>query len=619
MKWAVIPCAVLAVLLVGSGARADSCEVNFNDGSVGVWQGTCRNGMPYGEGGLTHNGRIYDGVAEQIKKDAVRFRLDDDGRDASELLGSRRPDGNEAQKQATGQGSQPGSGGDALAGGNRGKPAEDAESGTPQPSAAREKYKFREYNAVGGDNADIPDKSDPAENEPAENEDDWAPPESASRNPEPPAPGDAVTQRPARADPSAAPCKLEAAGTLHDWSGPCTGDGKAYGEGSATGPDGSTYTGSAQDGKRHGFGTVTTPDGGWFQGGFRDGLPHGEGMIRHTDGKYYKVRFEYGKQVGEKVPVEYASIGAIESDKAVKAGSGDEESEGWEDTARESQHDDWGSDTATAGSDPDGGGEGDPSYTAALGKLVGVLVPGAAADDEYVAAIGTLERRNGPQRPVTRGTEDAAGDRPQEPTARRDPAAPRGETRSARTSPGYSTGTSARTSSGRSGTTAFGGSGSARKPLEDLARRLRQQRERLARQRAAERKRQQYSYQRRLEQLRQQRIANQRRVQQQRQQQLAHQRRVQQQRQQQLAHQRRMEQQKRARLEQQRRQKQERLARLARERDRKIASLKSAYYRAVSRCNRQRYGRSGCINHNRRYYNNEIRNVAANYRRMMSR
>ena len=129
MKWAVIPCAVLAVLLVGSGARADSCEVNFNDGSVGVWQGTCRNGMPYGEGGLTHNGRIYDGVAEQIKKDAVRFRLDDDGRDASELLGSRRPDGNEAQKQATGQGSQPGSGGDALAGGNRGKPAEDAESG----------------------------------------------------------------------------------------------------------------------------------------------------------------------------------------------------------------------------------------------------------------------------------------------------------------------------------------------------------------------------------------------------------------------------------------------------------------------------------------------------------
>ena len=176
--------------------------------------------------------------------------------------------------------------------------------------------------------------------------------------------------------------------------GPCTGDGKAYGEGSATGPDGSTYTGSAQNGKRHGFGTVTTPDGGWFQGGFRDGLPHGEGMIRHTDGKYYKVRFEYGKQVGEKVPVEYASIGAIEPDKAVKAGSGDEESEGWEDTARESQHDDWGPDTATAGSDRDGSGEGDPSYVAALGRLIGVLVPGAAADDEYVDAVGELERRD---------------------------------------------------------------------------------------------------------------------------------------------------------------------------------------------------------------------------------
>jgi len=441
MKWAALACAVLAVLLIGSGARADSCEVKLDNGSVAVWQGQCRDGMPYGKGELTYDGRTYKGVAEDGQSGGVRFNVDADGRPDARLLGGRRPDGNAPQGQAAGQGSQGGSqsgsqggsGGSGLAGGNTRKPADGAEAG-PQPSAtARGKYRFREYNAVGG-SADAQDKGEPAGDGKA-----GAPPASAARRSEPPAPVEAVPERPARAYSSAAPCKLEVFGKLHDWSGPCTGDGKAYGQGRATRPDGSTYTGSAQNGKRHGFGTMTTPDGGWFQGGFLNGLAHGWGTFRHSDGNYYKARFEKGEQVGEKTPVEFATLGDGEADDADRGAGGAAESDPWKDTARGTQDDVWGPDTATAGSGADSGGAdrsgGDvPSYVNVLGKLIGVLVPGAAADDEYVAAVGELDRREAARRAAARRAAEReaaavngrnADKRPQRRAARRDEPEPR--------------------------------------------------------------------------------------------------------------------------------------------------------------------------------------------------
>ena len=400
MKWAVVPCAILAVLLFNSGARADSCEVKLENNSVGVWQGQCRDGMPYGEGKLTYGGKTYEGVAEEEQNGLVRFRLDDDGREAGDRPSGQRRDGNEPQRQATGQGSQPGSGGSALAGGDRDKPAEDAEAGTPPPSdAARETDEFREDNAAGGDNADSRDRG-----EPAEEEDAWAPPASADRSPEPTAPVGAVTERPSGGgNTAAAPCKLDVKGKLHDWSGACSSDGKAYGQGSATAPDGTTYTGSAENGKRHGYGTVTTPDGGWFQGDYRDGVAHGDGTFRAPDGKYYKARFENGEQVGERVPVEYASLGEGEPDDAGNTGGGAADSERWNDSTGSVEDESWDPGAAADGSDPapagDGSGAGDPAYVAALEKLEGRGNTGSAAsDDEYVAAIGQLERREAARR-----------------------------------------------------------------------------------------------------------------------------------------------------------------------------------------------------------------------------
>ena len=401
MKWAVVPCAILAVLLFNSGARADSCEVKLENKSVGVWQGQCRDGMPYGEGKLTYGGKTYEGVAEEEQNGSVRFRLDDDGREAGDRPSGQRRDGNEPQRQATGQSSQPGSGGSALAGGDRDKPAEDAEAGTPPPSdAARETDEFREDNAAGGDNADSRDRE-----EPAEDEDAWAPPAStATRSPEPPAPVGAVTERPSGGgNTAAAPCKLDVKGKLHDWSGACSSDGKAYGQGSATAPDGTTYTGSAENGKRHGYGTVTTPDGGWFQGDYRDGVAHGDGTFRGPDGNYYRARFENGEQVGERVPVEYASLGEGEPENAGNAGGGAADSERWNDSTGSVEDEGWDPGAATDGSDPspagDGSGAGDPAYVAALEKLEGRGNTGSAAsDDEYVAAIGQLERREAARR-----------------------------------------------------------------------------------------------------------------------------------------------------------------------------------------------------------------------------
>ena len=396
MRWVAVPCAIFAVLLIGSAARAASCEVELENDFVGVWQGECRDGMPYGEGKLTYGGKTYEGVAEEEQNGSVRFVLDDDGRKAGGRPAGRR-DGNEPQRQATGQDSQDSSGDSALAGGRgESRPAEDAEAGAPSAGAGTESP-FREYNAVGGD-TESRDRGEPVEDGNA-----GAPPASAARGPEPPAPGDAVPERPARADPSAAPCKLEVAGKQHDWSGPCTGDGKAYGQGRAIGPDGATYTGSAHNGMRHGYGTVTAPDGGWFQGNYRDGVAHGNGTYRAPDGNYYTARFENGEEIGERAPVEYGSLGKGEADNAGNAGDGAADSERWNDSAGGAEDDSWDRGAATDGSDPSpagaGSATGDPAYAAALEKLEGRGKAGPAAPDgAYVAAIGQLEKREAARR-----------------------------------------------------------------------------------------------------------------------------------------------------------------------------------------------------------------------------
>lgn len=397
MKWAVASFAILSVLLIGSGARADSCELTFENGSVGVWQGQCRNGLPYGEGELTHNGKTSKAVVGDRGDDWVRFRLDEDGGDAGKGLDGRRPQGNELQRQATGQDPRNSAAASALAGGQEeSEPAGDSETGSPPSAGARDNRGFREYNAVGG-GAESRDRG-----EPAEDENTVPPPASAARTPEPPAAGDAVMENPARAYPSAAPCKLEVAGELHDWLGPCTADGRAYGQGRATGPDGSTYTGSAENGRRHGYGTATAPDGGWFQGHFRNGLAHGWGTFRGSDGNYYKARFEYGEQVGERIPVEYASLDGDGPDSAGNAGDGTAESGRWNDPAGSVEDEGWDRGAATDGSGPAPAGDGsatdDPAYVAALEKLEGRGKAGSAAPDDGYAAAGRLERRDADRR-----------------------------------------------------------------------------------------------------------------------------------------------------------------------------------------------------------------------------
>ena len=406
MKRAVVPCAVLALLLFDSGVRADSCDVKLTDGSVAVWQGPCREGTPYGKGEVTHNGKTYKAVVEDRQDGLVQFSLDDDGRPAAPRVGGRHRDGNEPQRQAAGQDPRDSSAGSALAGGREeNRPAEDTGAGAPPASAgARENFGFREYNAIGGD-AESRDRGEPVEDEDTE-----APPAStAARSPEPPAPGDAVTEQPAEAETAAAPCKLEVAGELLDWSGSCDGDGRASGDGNATAPDGTTYEGSAQNGQRHGFGTATTPAGNYYQGWFRNGVKHGKGVIRAADGEYYRTQFENGVEVGKRTPVEYATLGDNEQNHGEGRASraAEAETDRWSDTGGGAQDDPWGPDTATAGSGAEGSGVhgsgGDvPSYVAVLGKIIGVLVPGAAAEDEYIAAVGTLERREAARREAVR-------------------------------------------------------------------------------------------------------------------------------------------------------------------------------------------------------------------------
>ncbi len=444
MKRAAVPLAVLAVLLLGGGARADTCDVTLKDGSVAVWKGPCREGTPYGKGEVTHNGKTSKAVVEDVGGDQLRFVLDEDGRGTDARLSGQRRNRAEPPGPAKGRNSQDGfrsfEDSASASGRNRGESAGAAEGGAPAASGdtakkgaggkeARGKYRFRNYSPTGG-GADGPDRGKPSGDGDAG---DWdagdgdakAPPAStAARTPAASAPDstapdsavsdgavpdDAVKGAPAHAGPAAVPCKLEVEGTLYDWSGSCDSGGRAFGDGSATAPDGTTYSGSAANGKAHGFGTVNAPGGGYYNGGFRNGLRHGPATIGTVGGKMYNTRYDNGVEVGERTPMEYAAPGDSEPGRADGGASGapEAESDPWSDTSGKTQDDPWAPDPESADSGADGNGaygsSGDvPSYVAVLGKLVGVLVPGAAAEDEYVAAIGTLERREAARREAER-------------------------------------------------------------------------------------------------------------------------------------------------------------------------------------------------------------------------
>ncbi len=439
MKRAAVPLAVLAVLLLGGGARADTCDVTLKDGSVAVWKGPCREGTPYGKGEVTHNGKTSKAVVEDVGGDQLRFVLDEDGRGTDARLSGQRRNRAEPPGPAKGRNSQDGfrsfEDSASASGRNRGESAGAAEGGAPAASGdtakkgaggkdARGKYRFRNYTPTGG-GADGPDRGKPSGDGDAGDWDAKAPPAStAPRAPAAPAPDstapdsavsdgavpdDAVKGAPAHAGPAAVACKLEVARELYDWSGSCDGDGRAYGAGKGTAHDGTTYEGPAANGKAHGFGTVNAPGGGFLQGRFRNGLPHGAMVIRAADGKTYNTWYDNGVEVGERTPTEYAAPGDSEPGRADGGASGapEAESDPWSDTSGKTQDDPWAPDPEAADSGAEGTGadrsDGDvPSYVAVLGKLAGMLVPGAAAEDEYVAAIGTLEQREAARREAER-------------------------------------------------------------------------------------------------------------------------------------------------------------------------------------------------------------------------
>ena len=179
----------------------------------------------------------------------------------------------------------------------------------------------------------------------------------------------------AREEPVARKCYLENGRESLDWSGPCDKDGKAYGNGKATAPDGMTYTGSAKGGMPDGRGSIRSADGQLlYQGGYKNGFPHGRGTFLDEDGRYYVSDFDNGDPVGEFTPVDGAA-------------SDESRPETVSDT-----HDGAG-EAAPRGADGEGDLTEDADYDAALKALDGGdgVVHAKTPDDSYGAKLMELE------------------------------------------------------------------------------------------------------------------------------------------------------------------------------------------------------------------------------------
>ena len=245
MKYAILPCALFAFLLMGSTAWAEKCSVELN-GGLREWKGPCKDGEAYGTGvadfpKLTYEGPARGGRAHGRAK--LRFKK------------GGYAVGNFHHGAAHGQFEGEDAEGNRIVGEFR-----LAEDGNRYLMYSIDDRQFDQKSAAQG----------PA---------------------------------PVREEPVARACYLEANGELLDWSGPCK-DGKAEGNGTATAADGMTYTGSAQDGKPHGQGTLISASGQMlYQGGYKKGVPHGRGTFLGPDGRYYVSYFDHGEQVGERIPV----------------------------------------------------------------------------------------------------------------------------------------------------------------------------------------------------------------------------------------------------------------------------------------------------------------------------
>ena len=620
MKKAILFCVLTALFLTVNTASAEECYLELR-GGVGKWKGPCKDGEAHGTGSATFPNGTYAGSAKDGRahgRGKMRFQdgihLEGEFRNG-EIHGlhvGKDAEGNpiigELQMEGDGQRRLIFFSDHRQA--DEKKPAQEAASGESRPEDAGEAKAAAGEAAASGATGG---------GEPARQVESAPPDTSGPPGRETSSPG--VATAPARAAPAARECRLEADGKFFDWSGPCR-DGKAHGNGRATLSGGMTYAGSAKDGILDGYGTVTSASGQMlYQGGYRDGAPHGRGTFLDDDDRYYVSDFDDGHEVGERIPAhDFAS------------GESPPENAGDTDTLAGG--------AALAGLDEDGNLEGDDGYEAAVDALDGGdgVVRAATPDDDYDAKLAELERREALEiearfrekqleaesrseaikaelrkKAKAKEAEKLRRDRAHAETLKasgifEDDSASRREQKRR-----------VRTRRRRSGTALFGGSGGAKGSLEDLSRRLRRQRENLARQRRIEQqRRERLERQRRVERQRRERLERQRRVERQRRERLERQRRIERQRQERLAHQRRVEQQRREQIERQRREqkereRRERLARLARERDRKIARLRNALNRALARCNRLKRGRSGCRNSNIRFYNGEIRNARRNY------
>ena len=351
MKNTILLCALIAFFLTGNTARAETktCKIEIK-GSTVTWKGPCRDDKAYGNGRAEGANWVYEGAAHGGKaRGQGTWKLDDGG----SYSGAWR------EGVPHGKGIVVDADGDRYTGEWRDGKRHGRGSGS-SPGGGRFTGEWRDGKPVDGGG------------EPARQVESAAPGGSDSPSGETSPPG-----VPARAEPVARKCKLEVNGESRDWSGPCSRDGRAYGNGQATTSDGRTYTGSARNGEPHGFGTGASSSGKMlYQGEYQNGVPHGSGTILGEDGRYYVSNFDNGYEVGEKIPAQGGASDESRPENAYGQDAGAEEA-------------------AIPGVEGDEGLGDDAGYDAALKALAGgdgVVREGAPGDD-YDAGLAELERR----------------------------------------------------------------------------------------------------------------------------------------------------------------------------------------------------------------------------------
>ncbi|MDE0331908.1 MAG: hypothetical protein OXL41_08565 [Nitrospinae bacterium] len=251
MRFAILFCTLMiALLLTGNTAGAEKCYVELN-GGVGEWKGPCKDGKSYGSGVAEFLNFTYEGPAKDGRAHGEAGLRFDNGANVRGNFDHGAPQGRFEGMDADG----------------------DRINGEFRLGADGR----RRLTYMG---------SDPQDEQ------------------TPPAQGAAS----AREEPLARKCYLDNGRESLEWSGPCGEDGRAEGNGTATDPDGVTYTGSAKGGTPHGRGSIRDANGRLlYEGGYRNGFPHGRGTVLDEDGKYYVSNFDMGDPVGEMTPVDGAA------------------------------------------------------------------------------------------------------------------------------------------------------------------------------------------------------------------------------------------------------------------------------------------------------------------------